>query len=1172
MPCGHGRISGNVDKAADRRSRFMFNRSPAQNSNQYCSKECVAEFDSRSSEQRCIIFTFFAIDRDTCWKLAPFLPPLQGTNGRNHLTSGTPYDMDSLESLSPQPTIIFQVDLPNEQKINMVQNSNHVKSPLSDCNSFRGGISRQSHLRKKWEKNVKNSTSMSASSFLASDNSSSSICDNFNVVGPDYVVNSVLKGEKTSKRSPRKKGKKKGKQYRKGAQRKASSTGLETQCEEITDGVSAFDKASSPSSSLKDVSAEKVDSENNNEFVDCSTTLVSCTSYSDEMDESEPTTSSLGFSGERFKCNSLSTSETPEIILSTFNENYMDSHMKRKDSHNNSSSISLDSCNATATDPFLDGWNSDVSGNCSDDTETQLIAKKNECEHNSLDSGLVTESNNVEHSCHTTTVNLSRISSNELDNCYVPDMCEVTERTQCSSEACSSNGFHPVISGKRGRRSKKMASSVSSNGTNHFSSSSIHGRTGKDSGHSVWQKVQKLDNECSSKPRTANITSQSAIALKESKTRTRSDSSVRLKQNHSGKATHSCRVANEAVNSSEIQLKSVDRDQINNAKSKPSAASKQAAQQSRKGSSTDKSSTARASKNHHKEALVSMPPMNNVKHISSQLTLPSVTGSQQRLAKPCDNVDLDQFEAKHVVKNGKEMTTLGNICQDSNVHMHIETKSLYGNSEDIKCRFSDLFLTDIDRSQCMKSETESSPETCKSEYSVNSILQKWVPIGKKDSIVSDRGIDSKASTVDHLVHNNNPTSDNAQTVVSQSCTNFLSSKDTDLSSPDDKKSNNEVMSQTHLAEAFDGTHNQNGFLRSETELDKIIHAVNDAYKMQIDVEGIQRVTGTPIADFEKFIYSASPVVGHASCVKSCSTCTQEQLLGNSLCRHQIPDVSLRSIWQWYEEPGCYGLEVKACDYRNLKRLRNSHSEFSAYFVPYLSAVQLFGQSKTSSCLASLPIFSKLFPQSSMGKDACLFKSSSLKGDQLVSSGDGELIFEYFESEQPPWRRPLFEKIKELVSGVRPSKSQIFGDPEKLENLNLNALHPASWFSVAWYPVYRIPDGNFHAAFLTYHSFGSLVQQSGSENMVNGLKHLVSPVVGLQTYNDRGEWWFQPRDSNFKTVLPDDAPYSNLSEVIKERLKTLKQTASVMARAVIYKGNERSANQHPDYEFFLSRSR
>lgn len=70
------------------------------------------------------------------------------------------------------------------------------------------------------------------------------------------------------------------------------------------------------------------------------------------------------------------------------------------------------------------------------------------------------------------------------------------------------------------------------------------------------------------------------------------------------------------------------------------------------------------------------------------------------------------------------------------------------------------------------------------------------------------------------------------------------------------------------------------------------------------------------------------------------------------------------------------------------------------------------------------------------------------------------------------------------------------------HINSQFLFDSSRFSVAWYPVYRIPDGNFHAAFLTYHSFGSLVQQSGSENMVNGLKHLVSPVVGLQTYNDR----------------------------------------------------------------------
>lgn len=48
--------------------------------------------------------------------------------------------------------------------------------------------------------------------------------------------------------------------------------------------------------------------------------------------------------------------------------------------------------------------------------------------------------------------------------------------------------------------------------------------------------------------------------------------------------------------------------------------------------------------------------------------------------------------------------------------------------------------------------------------------------------------------------------------------------------------------------------------------------------------------------------------------------------------------------------------------------------------------------------------------------------------------------------------------------------------------------------MAWYPIYRIPDGKFRAAFLTYHSLGRLVRRNGIEDSV------VSPVVGLQSYN------------------------------------------------------------------------
>jgi len=54
--------------------------------------------------------------------------------------------------------------------------------------------------------------------------------------------------------------------------------------------------------------------------------------------------------------------------------------------------------------------------------------------------------------------------------------------------------------------------------------------------------------------------------------------------------------------------------------------------------------------------------------------------------------------------------------------------------------------------------------------------------------------------------------------------------------------------------------------------------------------------------------------------------------------------------------------------------------------------------------------------------------------------------------------------------------------------------------VAWYPIYRIPEGNFRAAFLTYHSLGHFIHQSASSNMAGDFTHIISPVVGLQSYN------------------------------------------------------------------------
>ncbi|PKI63288.1 hypothetical protein CRG98_016279 [Punica granatum] len=106
----------------------------------------------------------------------------------------------------------------------------------------------------------------------------------------------------------------------------------------------------------------------------------------------------------------------------------------------------------------------------------------------------------------------------------------------------------------------------------------------------------------------------------------------------------------------------------------------------------------------------------------------------------------------------------------------------------------------------------------------------------------------------------------------------------------------------------------------------------------------------------------------------------------------------------------------------------------------------------NSTVGNLPIFPLLVPRASKDDIASQTVESA-------ESHESELIFEYFELEPPQQRQPLYEK-----------------------------------YSVAWYPIYRIPDGDFRAAFLTYHSLGHFVRRDGLDNCV------ASPVVGLQSYN------------------------------------------------------------------------
>ena len=169
--------------------------------------------------------------------------------------------------------------------------------------------------------------------------------------------------------------------------------------------------------------------------------------------------------------------------------------------------------------------------------------------------------------------------------------------------------------------------------------------------------------------------------------------------------------------------------------------------------------------------------------------------------------------------------------------------------------------------------------------------------------------------------------------------------------------------------------NEQALSSHESVLDKIIKAVNYSYEIQA-ASDIYMTCGHPVADIEIFLQSATPVIGQMPRTTSNSCLQGHQQVGNQPYRNHMPSDSLRSVWKWYEEPECCGIEVKVQrSFITCSRSGTySRPEICAYFVPYLSAVQLFGQSSFS-----------------------------------TSPNHGGLLFEYFEWEKPFLRPPLFTK-------------------------------------------------------------------------------------------------------------------------------------------------------------------
>ncbi|KFK43765.1 hypothetical protein AALP_AA1G169700 [Arabis alpina] len=275
------------------------------------------------------------------------------------------------------------------------------------------------------------------------------------------------------------------------------------------------------------------------------------------------------------------------------------------------------------------------------------------------------------------------------------------------------------------------------------------------------------------------------------------------------------------------------------------------------------------------------------------------------------------------------------------------------------------------------------------------------------------------------------------------------------------------------------------------------------------------------SNLERFLESVTPFVPTHYLFK---TILGER--GGSDVQLQQPYFVLGDLWESFAEWSAYGTGFPL----TLNNNNNNKDQVFQYYVPSLSAIQIYADSHV---LCS-PLQARRLGEESESdfRDSSSDGSSSESERGLCypkehqedsSSDDGEalssqrrLIFEYLERDLPYIREPFADKMSDLASRF----------PE-LNTLRSCDLLPSSWFSVAWYPVYRIPTGptlkDLDACFLTYHSLHTPFQAPGvttkSVRAVpsESVEKMALPVFGLASYKLRGSVWTSIKGSAHELV-------------------------------------------------------
>ncbi|XP_044477455.1 uncharacterized protein LOC123204721 [Mangifera indica] len=290
-----------------------------------------------------------------------------------------------------------------------------------------------------------------------------------------------------------------------------------------------------------------------------------------------------------------------------------------------------------------------------------------------------------------------------------------------------------------------------------------------------------------------------------------------------------------------------------------------------------------------------------------------------------------------------------------------------------------------------------------------------------------------------------------------------------------------------------------------------------------------------VSNLDRFLKFTTPRVPaqylSKTTVRGCGTCDIESQ----------PYFTLGDLWESFKEWSVYGAGVPL--------VFDQSDCVIQYYVPYLSGIQLYGESTQSNAKPRKSVEDRdgeyYRDSSSHGSSDYEFErgmkfSSVQQGcynltndvpprigsfsrseensamQEGFSSDDGEsgsyqgsLLFEYLEQDTPYSREPLADKISDL--------SRRFPGLKTLKSCD---LLPVSWIAVAWYPIYRIPMGptlkDLDACFLTYHSLSTPLRGSGNSQapvMIDpsefgDVAKILIPIFGMASYKFKGPMWTQ----------------------------------------------------------------